>query len=115
MSAQHIGAYRSPRWGQVAVLRATYGKADGPTAVILTCEDGPLATLSVNMYRPECSHDSADLPPDCFYVKAWAENEAIADEALASGLFVPRDDLPRARSGFVSAPVWQIKASGSAS
>ena len=54
-------------------------------------------------------------PVDCFYVKTWSENEAIASEAMASGLFLHRDDLPEARSGFVSAPVWQIKATGSAS
>jgi hypothetical protein len=100
----------------VAVLRATYGSAEGPTAVMLTCGDlcEPLATLSVNMYRPDCSHDSKDLPPDCFYVKAWSENEEIAEEAFASGLFVNRDDLPQASSGFVSARVWQIKATRSA-
>lgn len=116
MSTQHIGTYRSRQWGRVNVLRATYGSANGPTAVMLTCEDGePLATLSVNMYRPECSHDSTDLPADCFYAKEWSENESIAAEAISSGLFVRRDDLPKAKSGFVSARVWQIKAKGSAS
>ena len=108
---KRIGTFRSPRWGQVDVHRATYGKADGPTAVLLTIEGGePLATLSVNMYRPECSRSSADLPADCFYVKDWSENEAIAAEAIASGLFERRGDLPPARSGYVTAPVWQIKA-----
>lgn len=105
-----IGTFHSKRWGQVSVLRATYGGAKGPLAVILQCEDGePLATLSVNMYRPDCSQDSEDLPADCFYVKQWSENEVIAAEALESGLFVERDDLPKASSGFVFAPVWQIK------
>jgi hypothetical protein len=69
----------------------------------------PLATLSVNMYKPECSQDSRDLPRDCFYVKQWAENRDIAEEAWKSGLFTLREDLPIAHSGFVSAPVWQIK------
>lgn len=105
-----IGEFQSRRWGRVHVQRATYGGSDGPVAVILQCEDGePLATLSVNMYKPECSHDSSDLPADCFYVKAWSENEAIADEALRSGLFAIRTDLGCARSGFITAPVWQIK------
>lgn len=107
---KHIGTFNSKRWGTVSVVCATYGRADGPLAVLLQLEDGePLATLSVNMYRPECSHDSADLPADCFYVKQWSENEELSSEAFATGLFVLRDDLPGARSGFVSAPVWQIK------
>ena len=69
----------------------------------------PLGVLSVNMYKPECSHDSKDLPPNCFYVKLWSENAAIARDAFKSGLFKARDDLPAARSGFISAPVWEIK------
>ncbi len=105
----HIGTFTSPRWGVVNVLRGTYQAANGPTAIALTLEDGePLATLSVNMYRPDCSHDSRDLPADCFYVKQWGENEQLADEAIKSGLFKQRDDLPQARSGHVSAPVWQL-------
>lgn len=112
----HIGTFQSKRWGTVNVARATYESAAGPTAVLLSLEDGePLAKLSVNMYRPDCSHDSRDLPADCFFVKMWAENDRLAEEAMASGLFERRDDLGVASSGFVTAPVWQIKATGSAS
>jgi hypothetical protein len=64
------------------------------------------------MYKPECSHDSADLPKDCFYVKDWSENERIAEEALASGLFKVREDLPMASSGHVVAEVWQLLPEG---
>lgn len=109
-----LGTFHSKRWGEVTVSRSTYLSADGPTAVMLTLIDGePLATLSVNMYRPECSHDSSDLPADCFYVKDWSENEEIAQEAMESGLFMARDDLPIAESGFVSAEVWQIRGAAS--
>lgn len=91
-------------------MRGVYGVRNGPVAIQLTAADGePLAVLSVNMYKPECSHDSKDLPSGCFYVKNWSENTKLAEEAFASGLFVLRDDLPQAQSGFVSAPVWQIK------
>lgn len=108
-----IGTFQSKRWGTVNVLRGTYGK-DGPLAIALETSDGePLAKLSVNMYVPECSHDSTELPPDCFYVKGWAENTELADEAFKSGLFVLRADLPSARSGFVTAPVWQIAGAAS--
>jgi hypothetical protein len=102
-----IGSFQSTRWGHVDVWRAHYVDEDGPTAVMLTLQDGePLATLSVNMY--ECSRDSRDLPADFFYAKRWGENEEISAEALASGLFVERADLPQAESGYVTAPVWQI-------
>jgi hypothetical protein len=108
---KHIGTFQSV-YGKVNVFRTVYGGELGkPLAIVLELENGePLATLSVNMYTPECSHDSTDLPADCFYVKCWGENEALSAEALAGGLFIERKDLPRARSGFVTAPVWQIKA-----
>jgi len=110
-----IGSFQSKRWGKVDVHRATYGSKTGPCAITLTTDTGePLGTLSVNMYRPECSRDSRDLPKDCFYVKDWGGNETFTGDALASGLFVARDDLPRAESGYVTAPVWQIKAEGGA-
>lgn len=108
-----IGSFQSKRWGLVNVSRSTYSRAKGHCAVTLTTDNGePLTTLSVNMYRPECSHDSRDLPADCFYVKEWAGNESLAPEAFASDLFILRDDLPHASSGYVTAPVWQIKAAG---
>lgn len=106
----HIGTFTSRRWGAVRVMRGTYLSADGPTAIALTTDDGDLlATLSVNMYRPECSQDSRDLPRDCFYAKTWSENEDLAAEALAAGLFRLRDELATSSSGFVEAPVWQIQ------
>lgn len=106
---KRIGTIQFPRWGRVAVLQGTYMGPEGPTAIVLQCDDGePLATLSVNMYRPECSHDSRALPPGCFYVKTWAENEELVDDALASGMFRAREDLPKSSSGFVEAPVWEV-------
>jgi hypothetical protein len=111
---KNVGSFNSARWGAVNVMRGTYQGAKGPTAVVLTLENGePLATLSVNMYRPECSHDSRDLPADCFYVKRWGGNEQISADALASGLFTERADMPEAASGYVTAPVWQIVGSTS--
>jgi hypothetical protein len=81
-----LGTFTSKRWGPVTVLRGNYGGAAGPTAILLQSETGePLTTLSVNMYRPECSRDSQELPADCFFVKQWGGNESIAEDALASG------------------------------
>lgn len=106
---RHIGSFQSKRWGKVSALSGSYGGPEGPLAVVLECEDGePLATLSVNMYKPTCSADSRDLPADCFYVKRWSENEELSADALASGLFTERNDLGMAEGGFVEAPVWQI-------
>lgn len=105
-----LGTFQSARWGSVTVIRASYLFANGPTAIILELANGEkLANLSVNMYVPECSRDSKDLPRDCFYVKTW-DSPDLVKEALASGLFREREDLPQAESGHVSAPVWQIVA-----
>ncbi|WP_294767153.1 hypothetical protein [uncultured Rhodoferax sp.] len=104
-----IGTFNCGRWGKVSASRGTYDGANGPLAIVLTLANGePLTTLSVNMYRPECSHDSKDLPADCFYVKTWGGNEAIAEDALKSGLFIERPDLPVAESGYVEASAWQL-------
>lgn len=106
---KQIGVFKSKAWGEVSVLAGNYLGPDGPLAIQLALADGePLARLSVNMYVPECSHDSRDLPTGCFYVKDWSENAEIAEEALASGLFKLCDDMPPASSGFVVAPVWKF-------
>lgn len=105
-----IGSFRSTRWGEVTVLAGNYGDANGPLALVLELSSGELLTrLTANMTRPDCSHDSRELPPLCFYVKTWFENERIAQEALLSGLFIERADLPRARCGEVEAPAWQVR------
>lgn len=109
-----FGTFNCTCWGKVTASRGNYGGHQGPVAVVLTLDNGePLTTLSVNMYRPECSHDSKDLPNDCFYVKTWGGNETIAEDALKSGLFIERSDLPMAESGYVEAPVWQLAGAAS--
>lgn len=92
-----VGTFISPRLGEVQVYRGHYLEADGPLAVYLVA-DGPhgaevVATLSVNMTRPQCSADSRDLPPSCFYLKAWGENEHIASECFEAGIITLRPDL----------------------
>ncbi len=106
-----VGTFQSKRWGKVIVQTGNYGSASGPLAVVLLLEDGePLANLSVNMYTPQCSRDSRDLPAGCFYAKDYGGQDEIAQEALESGMFKERDDLPEASSGFVMAPVWELVA-----
>lgn len=103
-----VGTFNSEEWGQVEVFKGNY--AEGQLAIMLMNEGEPLATLSVNIYKPSCSHDSKDLPSDCFYMKDWSENESLAMEAAESGLFKRRPDLPSALSGFVMADAWQLIA-----
>lgn len=106
---KYLGTFPSAKWGTITVQQTTYEKADGPIAILLYLESGePLAKLSTHMYTPECSASSWDLPKNCFYAKAWAENEVLAREALASGLFHIRHDLPPASSGYVTADAWEV-------
>lgn len=98
-----IGTFGSKKWGDVTVIQDEY-LYDQTLAISLVLADGePLATLSIHL------DGSSELPKDHFYAKVWSENEEIAEEALASGLF-EKTELPSAVSGFVVAPVWRIKA-----
>ena len=102
------GQFTSRRWGTALVLLGNYG-AKGPLAVVLQSEDGePLATLSVHMYPPEASHLSRDLPEGAFYVQYWNLTEDLREDALLSGLFKARPDLPDSECSFVRAPAWQL-------
>jgi len=91
-------------------IKTRYGDMDvditlyktGGTAVILTQDGQRFAILSVNFPFPE-----VELEHNEFAVKTWSENEEIAADALASGLFV--DTGKRIRSGYVEAPVWRFK------
>jgi hypothetical protein len=74
----------------------------GKLSVELVADDGEeIAVLSVNM--PECSHLLSDGE---FFAKTWSENESIADDALASGIF---RDSGRRSDNIVNAPIWTFK------
>lgn len=94
-----LGSFESKRWGHVCVKKSNYISPGGPIAIILETQSGSRIDM-----LSDCSHDSEDLPKDCFFVKRWSENEDISAEALGSGLFIERTDLEPAKS----APVWQI-------
>jgi hypothetical protein len=102
-----IGTFESKRWGKVIAYRDAYAY-DNSLAVSLVSWDSememnvPLSTLSVHV------ETSPDLGPNCFYAKDWSENAGLAKEALASGLFKVREDLPPVKTGFVIARVWEI-------
>jgi len=56
---------------------------NGGLFVGLVDEEGPYADVSVNL--PE----SANLPPDEFFLKNWSENEDLANALIKSGMIVP--------------------------
>jgi hypothetical protein len=103
-----IGTMQSKRYGKVAIWKGQY-MSNGAMSISLVDQEGPLATLSVNMDHGQMQdHHSNELPENCFYAKTWQENEEIAAEALASGWFKERPDLPVSHSGFVGAPAWEL-------
>ena len=87
--------------GTANVITNTYQRG-GKLSVELAAESGEeIATLSVNM--PECSHL---LGNGEFFAKTWSENEEIAEDALASGIF---RDTGRRSDNIVNAPIWTSK------
>lgn len=74
----------------------------GKLAVELVAESGEeIGMLSVNI--PECSHELSDGE---FFAKTWSENEEIAEDALASGIF---RDTGRRSSNIVNAQIWTFQ------
>jgi hypothetical protein len=93
--------FETKNYGNVRVKRGIYS-AGGRMALKLIANDGTVAAvLTVNI--PECSDL---LKPGEFFVKAWSENEQIAADALASGLFV--DTGRRAPTGHTEAQIWRF-------
>jgi hypothetical protein len=88
-------------YGRASVVTDAY-HVGGKLSVELVADDGePIATLSVNM--PDCSQL---LSSGEFFAKTWSENEDIAEDALASGIF---RDTGRTSGGIVNAPIWTFK------
>ena len=101
MNDRIIGTFHSAQWGTVTAEAFKY--ANGATAIQLyTAEGEPLARLSVN------TEFSAHLDPAFFYAKDWSENQEIAADALASGLFEMVDYMPSIICGYEMADVWRI-------
>lgn len=62
----------------------------------------PVATLSTNV-----DEVTKYLPYDCFVAKTYSENETIAKECLASGIF--EDTGKPVIIGFALGSVWKVK------
>lgn len=100
-----LGTFKSARWGQVTVYKGEYLHKGGPTAIWLTTgpTHEPLAKLSVNLEGL-----SENLPKAQFFAKTYSENEGIAREALASGLFRVVNPSAVIRGHEVVFPLWEI-------
>ena len=100
-------SFKSATYGDlVKVEQKTYLNSTAIAVILILPEDPEdpdygeeELVLSVNL--PDCV-----LEPGEFGVKIWSENEIIAREALASGLFM--DTGKRIRTGYVTAPVWKF-------
>jgi len=71
-----------------------YKYTDGNLAVVLTCDEGPFATVSVNL--PE----SSNLGENTFYVKHWGQ-EGIIKALVDQNIIIEAKDVPPTRSGYV--------------
>jgi len=92
--------FKTSSFGTAHVKTATY--SDGNLAVLLEDEFGsPLTKLSVNL--PDSAHL---LAQNQFFAKTYSENEEIAKDALASGLFTQTNTV--VKNGWVTCPIWEI-------
>ena len=94
-------SFTSRSFGKVNVITGAY-QHGGKLAVELVADSGEdIATLSVNMTK--CSQLLGDGE---FFAKTWSENEEIATDALASGIF---RDTGRTSGDIVNAPIWTFR------
>lgn len=92
--------FKTTSFGVAKVQKTTYN--DGNLAVTLSDSFGsPLAKLSVNL--PDNAYL---LGENQFFAKTYSENEEIAQDALASGLF--KQTSIKVRNGWVECPIWEI-------
>jgi hypothetical protein len=84
--------------GTLTVTKATYGTNEALAVELIDANGEPAAMLSVNI--PEDTHR---LGPNEFFVKTWSENEQIAADARASGIF---RDTGRESDDTLCAPIW---------
>lgn len=88
-------------YGLGYVYRSGYrADEDFPAVFIDHAQGDRIATLTIYL-------DNVVLLPGELLVKTWEENERVAKQALASGLF--EDTGKRVPTGYVEAQVWRFK------
>ena len=94
--------FTMPDGERVFLAKSGY-QIGGDAYVILTDDNRPYATLSVNVV-------SVSLKPGEVLIKTWSENADIAEMMLKLGFF--RDTGRRIPCGHVEAKVWVYQGSG---
>lgn len=92
--------FSTRHFGTANVVTSTY-EDSGKMAVELVDDDGEsIAVLSVNIPT-----SISMLGEKEFFARTWSENEEIAEDALASGIF---RDTGRTSDGFLKAKIWTL-------
>lgn len=91
-------SFLTRRFGTATVRTSTYQSNDAMSVELVDENGESIAVLSVNF--PESAHL---LGENEFFAKTWSENEEIAEDALASGIF--RDTGRTSSYGFMSSLV----------
>ncbi len=87
-------------FGRATVAINNYRKGGGLAVGLIDEDNEPLAVLSVNI--PESAHL---LGKNEFFAKTWSENEELAEDALASGIF---SATGRTSGGLLNAGIWRL-------
>lgn len=93
-------------FGTEAITFSIDQYTDGGTAVEAWCEDGPYATISVNM------PDTHLLSKGQFFLKDWSENAPLAQAMIAEGIIEPVNPPMTTQSGFITATAYQFSELG---
>jgi hypothetical protein len=99
---ERVAKVQLKHYGPCLVMRGTYEATGNAAYFIQDVGGSPIATVSVNM--PD--HGWL-LEDDEFFAKTWSENEQVAEQLLAQGVF--EDTGKRVPSGFVQVHVWKEK------
>lgn len=93
-------SFATRSFGRATVEISSYQKGGGLAVRLIDQDNEPLIVLSVNI--PESVHL---LGKNEFFAKTWSENEELAEDALASGIF---SATGRGSGGFLNAAIWKL-------
>jgi len=91
--------FETKKYGKVYVSLGLYSHGGSKAITLISPGGMVIAKLTVNI-------PGVKLQPGEFFIKTWSENAPIAEDALASGLFV--DTGRRIATGHVEAQIWRF-------
>lgn len=94
--------FSSHHYGQVTVVKLTYGNGTLAVQLVSTSDGEDIATLSVNL--PAYAYH---LKANEFFAKTWSENTEIARKSLKSGVVV--DTGGRVDTEIGPVPIWRCR------